>query len=93
VLFTLAAVSALEDTLGDESGGGVFFIGLALTFLLVALLVKPRESAWWAYIPAGVLFVLGVFLIGPLQTVFNYIWPAALILAGGILLIWNLRKR
>jgi len=92
VLLTLSAVTATDDLFSDDSGGGVFFIGLALTFLLVALLAKPRENFWWAYIPAGVLFVLGVFLIGPLQTVFNYIWPVALILAGGLLLLRNFRK-
>ena len=68
-------------------------MGLALTFLLVALLAKPKENFWWAYIPASVLFVLGVFLIGPLQSIFNYVWPVALILIGGILLIRNFRKR
>jgi hypothetical protein len=92
VLLTLSAVTATDDILVDDSGGGVFFIGLALTFLLVAWLAKPRENFWWAYIPAGVLFVLGVFLIGPLQSVFNYIWPVALILAGGLLLLRNFRK-
>jgi hypothetical protein len=92
VLLTLSAVTGLEDYVGGDAGGGIFFVGLALTFLLVALLAKPRENFWWAYIPAGVLFILGVFLIGPLQTVFNYIWPIVLILAGGALLIRNLRK-
>lgn len=91
-LVTLAAVTGLEDFVDGDAGGGIFFIGLALTFFLVALLAKPRESFWWAYIPAGVLFVLGIFLIGPLQTVFNYIWPVALILAGILLLIRNFRK-
>ena len=92
VLLTLAAVAGLEDYIDGDSGGGVFFMGLAITFLLVALLAKPRESFWWAYIPAGVLFVMGVFLIGPLQSVFNYVWPVALILLGGILLFRNFRK-
>ncbi|HBY09632.1 MAG TPA: hypothetical protein DEH22_18275 [Chloroflexi bacterium] len=92
VLLTLGVVAATEDLLTEDSGGGVFFMGLALTFLLVAFLAKPRENFWWAYIPAGVLFILGVFLIGPLQSVFNYIWPVALILLGGILLYRNFRK-
>ena len=92
VLVTLGAVTLSEDLIKGDSGGGVFFMGLAITFLLVALLAKPRESFWWAYIPAGVLFVLGVFLIGPLQSAFNYVWPVALIAAGGILLLRNFRK-
>lgn len=93
VLITLGAVSLAEDFIAGDSEGGIFFLGLAITFLLVALLAKPRESFWWAYIPAGVLFILGVFLIGPLQPIFNYVWPLALILIGGILLFKNIRKR
>lgn len=92
VLFTLGVVTIADDYISGDSGGGVFFMGLAITFLLVALLAKPRESFWWAYIPAGVLFVMGVFLIGPLQSAFNYIWPVALILVGGIILFRNFRK-
>lgn len=92
VLVTLGVVTISEDFIGGNSGGGVFFLGLAITFLLVALLAKPKENFWWAYIPAGVLLVLGVFLIGPLQTVFNYIWPVALIAVGGILLFRNFRR-
>lgn len=92
VLITLGAVTLSEDWLEGDSGGGVFFMGLAFTFFLVALLARPRENFWWAYIPAAVLFVLGVFLIGPLQSVFNYVWPVALIAAGGILLFRNFRK-
>jgi len=92
VLLTLGAVVVAEDFIIGDSEGGVFFMGLAITFLLVALLAKPRENFWWAYIPAGVLFVLGIFLTEPLQSVFNYVWPVALILAGGILLIRNFHK-
>lgn len=92
VLLTLAVVTLAEDYIAGDSEGGVFFMGLAVTFVLVALLAKPRESFWWAYIPAGVLFVMGVFLIGPLQSAFNYVWPVALIALGGIILFRNFRK-
>jgi hypothetical protein len=93
VLFTLGVVTISDDFISDDSGGGIFLIGLAITFLLVALLAKPRESFWWAYIPAFALFLLGVFLIGPLKSFFNYLWPIALILTGGILLLRNIRNR
>lgn len=92
VLLTLAAVIITEDYIPGDSEGGIFFMGLSITFLLVALLAKPRENFWWAYIPAGILLILGIFLIGPLQTFFNIIWPIALILIGGILLYRNFRK-
>jgi hypothetical protein len=93
VLVTLGVITISEEVIADDSGGGIFFIGLAITFTLVGLLAKPRENFWWAFIPASVLFILGVFLIGPLQSIFNYLWPIALILIGGILLIRNLRNR
>jgi len=93
VLFTLGTVTLVEDYLGGSTEEGVFFVGLALTFLLVALLAKPRDSFWWAYIPAGVLFVIGIFVIGPMQSILNYIWPVVLIAIGGIILIRNFRKR
>lgn len=92
VLFTLAAISGLDEYVSDDVGGGVFFLGLSLTFFLLVLLAQPRKNFWWAYIPAVVLFVMGVIIIGPLQTIFNYIWPVALILAGGLLLFRNFRK-
>ena len=93
VLATLGVVTISDQVIADDSGGGIFFIGLAITITLVALLAKPRENFWWALIPASVLFILGVFLIGPLHSIFNYIWPIALILTGGILLFRNFLNR
>ena len=92
VLLTLAAVTLSEVLFPSGSEGGVFFIGLAVTFALVAILAKPRENFWWAYIPAAILFIMGIFLIGQFQSIFNYIWPVALILFGGFILIRNIRK-
>jgi hypothetical protein len=92
VLITLGFVTIVEDLVASEAEGGIFFIGLALTFLLIALFAKPKENFWWAYIPTGVLLFIGAFQLGPLQTIFNYIWPIALIIFGGILLLRNFRK-
>jgi hypothetical protein len=83
VLFTLALVSVLDESFSGLATGSVFFIGLGLTFLLVALLPNPFGKMQWAYIPAAVLVVMGAFL-GSASTVglANYIWPAALIVIG-----------
>jgi hypothetical protein len=90
VLFTLAVVSALPDEfLGGLSSGGVFFLGLALTFLLVALLA----GMGWAYWPAGALSVFGVFLLFQSGvSLFSYLAAAALILAGGYMVLRSLRS-
>ena len=90
VLVTLAAVSALPDTLiGGLDSGGVFFLGLALTFLLVALLANMN----WAYWPAGALGVLGVFLFfQPQVYLLTYIGAAALIGVGLLIILRSLRS-
>lgn len=91
VLVTLAAVT-LTDTLfrGMDVGGGIFFLGLALTFLLVALLAGMS----WAYWPAGALGVLGVFLFFQSQIyLFSYVAAAALIGAGVLIILRSLRSQ
>lgn len=90
VLFTLAIVSVLPKTiLGSAGSGGIFFLGLALTFLLVALLANMR----WAYWPAGALGFLGVFLFFESQvSLFSYIAAGALILAGLYIVLRSLRS-
>ncbi len=91
VLFTLAVVSALPSNLiGGVDSGGVFFLGLALTFLLVALLAGMR----WAYWPAGVLGVFGAFLFFELQVyLLSYIAAAALIVVGAFIILRSLRSQ
>jgi len=87
VLLTLALVAGLDDLIVD--GGAVFFLGLSATFALVAVLPKDRKNTRWALIPAGVLGVLGVFLLPGLENYLGVIWPAVLILGGLYLIIRN----
>ena len=91
VLFTLAVVSALpENWIGGADSGGVFFLGLAATFLLVALLANMR----WAYWPAGVLGVFGAFLFFQSQVyLLSYIAAAALIVVGAFIILRSLRSQ
>lgn len=91
VLFTLALVSALPSNLiGGVDSGGIFFLGLALTFLLVALLAGMR----WAYWPAGVLGVFGAFLFFESQVyLLSYIAAAALIVVGAFIILRSLRSQ
>ncbi len=91
VLFTLAVVSALPSNfIGGVDSGGVFFLGLALTFLLVALLAGMR----WAYWPAGVLGVFGAFLFFQSQIyLLSYIAAAALIGVGVFIILRSLRSQ
>ncbi len=89
VLVTLGITSAVGDVYHVPETGGVFFIGLGLTFLLVAVLASMQ----WAYIPAVVLLVMGALLGTPFANSLDYIWPAALILAGLLLIFQFVRRR
>ena len=99
VLLTLAAVASMETvfrrTEQRVETGGIFFIGLGLTFALVGLLPSPRgpRSVRWAFIPALVLLIMGVLIFAAAQQLINYLWPAALILVGLYLVFRTFRPR
>ena len=92
VLLTLAAVAGLDEVSGGESGG-LFFLGLAATFALVALAPTAKGRMTWAWIPAGVLFVMAVVITVSLEGFFNLLWPLALVALGSGLLYRNYRLR
>ncbi len=92
VLLTLAAVAGLDEVSGGESGG-LFFLGLAATFALVALAPTAKGRMTWAWIPAGVLFVMAVVITASLEGFFNLLWPLALVALGSGLLYRNYRLR
>ncbi len=83
VLLTLGFTSALTEAFNIGETGGVFFVGLGLTFLLVALLAKMK----WAFIPAAVLLLLGFFLGTPFIGIMEYVWIGILLIAGIVLVI------
>ena len=88
VLLTLGINSALTEAYSIVDTGGVFFAGLGITFLLVALLARMN----WAYIPAAALLVIGFFVGTPFTGVLSYVWIGVLILGGAALIIGSLRK-
>jgi len=88
VLVTLGITSVMSEVYSVMDSGGVFFVGLGLTFVLVALLARMK----WAFIPAAVLFLLGLLLGTPFVGVMEYIWIGALLVGGVILVISALRK-
>lgn len=88
VLLTLGFTSALTEAFNIVETGGVFFVGLGLTFLLVALLAKMK----WAFIPAAVLLLLGFFLGTPFIGIMEYVWIGVLLVSGVILVISAIRN-
>jgi hypothetical protein len=82
VLLTLAFIAGLEGILGGFGTGGLFFLGLGLTFAIVAVVPTQEGQMRWAWIPAGIMLAMGLLLTAATQDYFNLIWPAALILLG-----------
>lgn len=91
VLFTLAVVAGLSDTMPGLETGGIFFLGLALTFGLVYLLPTTEGRMGWAIYPAAVLLVMALLIMTAMEQVLAFLWPAALILAGLYLAYRTLR--
>ena len=85
VLVTLALVAGLEF-LADWTGV-IFFMGMAATFALVGVLPNQTHDTKWAFIPAGILFILGLALFAPLQSIMQIIWPLALVGLGVYIMI------
>jgi len=77
VLLTLALVAGLDSMV--EWTEVIFFLGLAATFALVAVLPNQSHDTRWAFIPAGIMFILGFALFAPLQSIIQILWPLALV--------------
>jgi hypothetical protein len=89
VLVTLAGVTIAAERVGEFQTAGFFFLGLAATFLLVAVLA----GMGWAYWPALVLGIMGILGIVSLLDIANYLWAVALIGVGAFMLIRYFMKR
>ena len=88
VLLTLGVTSALSEVFNIGETGGVFFLGLGLTFLLLTLLAKMK----WTIIPAAVLLLFGFFLGTPFVGVLEYAWIGILLIAGIVLVVSAIRS-
>jgi len=80
VLLTLGITSVLDDLSGLDNGG-FFFLGLGLTFLLVAILPGGGGRSW-AFIPGVILLIFGSIIGTPAVGLLEYVWPAVLIVLG-----------
>lgn len=88
VLLTLATITVVDELLGGFGTGGLFFLGMGLTFALVAILPTPQGRMRWAWYPAAALVVMGLLIAAAAENLIGYLWPAALIL-GGLVLIYR----
>jgi hypothetical protein len=90
VLLTMAGVNLVTNNSALE--GGVFFLGISITFGLVYLLPKPSGKLTWALYPAGILLLVGVIIILGATNLLGYIGPLALLIIGGYVLYRAIRK-
>jgi hypothetical protein len=90
VLATLALVAGVDVlSIRGFDSGGIFFIGLGVTFLVVALLpAENSRNMRWALTPAGILILMGLLIGASFTSLLEFVWPLALI-AGGTVMIWR----
>jgi hypothetical protein len=94
VLTTLTGIVAFERVMGNgDAVAGFLFFGLALTFAAIGLLPGSDRNLRWAFIPAGILGVMGVILFSAAYSLFEYILPVLLILGGVFLMFRSMIKK
>ena len=81
----LAAMPLLaESRLSGQIVGGVFFLGLGVTFALVRLATAGQPGMGWAWWPAVILGVFGLIVLASGDA---RLWPWVLIVGGVLLLL------
>ena len=85
-LLSIAALIAVGSAGNGNLGVGLMFTGMALSFGLVALLPNGGRRLNWAFIPAGILLVMGLAFLFAVGSWFRYLLPGGLILVGIVLI-------
>ena len=93
------AVAGPFSTLQGDSEGAVFLMSLGLGFGLITLAtaVFAKETQWWALIPGGIIFLVGISILfgGAMLTVVSWagkLWPLGLIILGASVLYKGLHS-
>ncbi|MBT3338200.1 MAG: hypothetical protein HN855_08185 [Anaerolineae bacterium] len=92
VLSSLAIVSVLDEIIPGGKTDGLFLVGLGMTFILIALLPGYENNLKWAYIPGGILTLIGILTLPFLNNIFNILWPLAFVGAGGYIIYKNFKN-
>ena len=93
VLLSLAAVSFLEQARNlPFDPAGVLFIGMGLTFLLLAMVRDGGRRLSWGVFPGVPLLVFGLFISLGGEEIWPILWPVMLIGLGLWLLFSTMRK-
>ena len=95
VMLSLSTIVAVENLFPQIAinAGGLLFIGLGLTFLVLYFLRVPGVRLFWAIYPAISLFVFGLFVAFEGEEVWNLVWPALIVLLGLYLIFGAFRRK
>ena len=93
VLLSSAAALLLSVISPGLESGGLFLVGLGLTFGVIGLVPTEQGRMRWAFIPAIVLLVIGFVVLIASFNLFALIWPLGLIGAGVFIIYFVIRGR
>lgn len=94
-LISIAGVVALEALIAEPGPveiGGVLFIGMGVTFLLVFLLPSAGGRRGWAIWPAISLLLFGGLITAAATDLLGVLWPVGLILAGLLVILRGFKR-
>jgi hypothetical protein len=88
VMFSISLMIAIDTYTTGFDAGGIILLGLGVTFAILARLPGLQVEMRWAWIPAVVLGLIGIFILAASSDIHGYLWPIALILLG-LIFIWR----
>jgi hypothetical protein len=91
VLLSIGIFIGLEALFPGVEMVGVFFLGMGLTFVVLAYLPSQEGRLRWALVPAAVLLLMGVIFLGTAFAALEIIIPAVMVLAG-LYLIYRIAR-
>ena len=91
VLTAIAVAVGLEPYVSETAFVGIFFLGMGITFAVVALIPTSQGNLGWAWIPAGILAVIGLVFMVISGDIFRVVGALALIILGAYFIYRTLR--
>lgn len=93
VLASIAIMIGLSRFYPGLEQGGILFLGIGLTFLVLYLIPNSSGGQRWAIFPSVPMVLLGLLFLFAFTTLWAYFWPLALVAVGGWMLWRAFRSR